>query len=314
MALGRDDYELLVRRCSAFVGVSATANVIENGTERLGLGHPPYTREQLAQRNTETYQRALDREGLRRRWHDALNAGVVKQMTDGLKAPDGVLPRGFVLANTIAALFMQALYIALTILYSFGRGLGRVRPQDFSTAAAFVFGLAAVVSLPWALLGAWRLIRHGTPERSIKQIGRAVLDCLEYEGSIDRNVGEFRVYADHNQDGTVYCWIGGGTGQEQTFFLRAMKEVLSPIGNPRYLLTGRKIWRIFREDYFAVPDVLARKKEFAEEFARRWNSRVGPVQLVFTRTAEGRRLLLRARSHSLSSTFQKHSERVSCWK
>jgi hypothetical protein len=142
-----DDYELLVRRCSAFVGVSATANVIENGTERLGLGHPPFTREQLAQKNVETYQRALDRDRLRRRWQDALNAGMVEQMTDGLRAPDEVLPRGFVLANTIAALFMQALYVALVLLYSFGRALGRVRPQDFLTAAGFVFGLAAVVSL-----------------------------------------------------------------------------------------------------------------------------------------------------------------------
>ena len=226
-----DDYELLVRRCSAFVGVSATANVIENGTERLGLGHPPFTRVQLAQKNVETYQRALDRDGLSRRWQDALNAGMVKQMTDGLRAPDEVLPRGFVLANTIAALFMQALYVALVLLYSFGRALGRIRPQDFWTAAGFVFGLAAVVSLPWALLAVWRLIRHGTPERSIKQIGGVVLESLEYEGSIDRNAGEFRVYADHNQDGTVYCWIGGGTGQEQTVFLRALREVLSPIDN-----------------------------------------------------------------------------------
>ena len=309
-----DDYDLLVRRCSAFVGVSATANVIENGTERLGLGHPPFTREQLAQKNVETCQRALDRDELRRRWQDALNAGMIKQMADGLRAPDEVLPRGFVLANTIAALFMQALYVALVLLYSFGRALGRVRPQDFWTAAGFVFGLAALVSLPWALLAVWRLIRHGTPERSIKQIGLAVLDSLEYEGSIDRNAGQFRVYADHNQDGTVYCWIGGGTGQEQTVFLRTLREVLSPIDNPRYLLARRRIWRIFREDYFAVPDVLARKKEFAEEFGRRWNSRVGPVQVVFTRTPEGRKLLLRARSHSLSGTFQKRAERVSCWK
>ena len=309
-----DDYELLVRRCSAFVGISATANVIENGTERLGLGHPPYTRDQLTQLNAETCKRALDREGLRKQWQDALNSGTVKQMTDGLKAPDNVLPRGFVLANTIAALLVQAFYAALVILYSFGRALGRIRPQDFLTAIGFVFGLAAVVSLPWSLLALWRLIRHGTPERSIKQIGRAVLESLEYEGSINQHAGEFRVYADRNQDGTVYCWIGGGTGQEQTVFLRALKEVLSPIQNPRYLLARRKIWRVFREDYFPVPDALARKKEFADQFARRWNSLVGPVQLIFTRTPEGRKLLLRARNHSLSGTFQKRAERVSCWK
>ena len=38
-----DDYELLVRRCSAFVGVNAAAPKIENGTERLGFGHPPFS-------------------------------------------------------------------------------------------------------------------------------------------------------------------------------------------------------------------------------------------------------------------------------
>jgi hypothetical protein len=194
------------------------------------------------------------------------------------------------------------------------RALGRARPQDFWTVVEVVFGIAAVVSLPWALLALWRLIRHGTPERSVRQIGRAVLDVLEYQGSIDQHAGEFRVYANRNQDGSVYCWLGGGTGQEQAVFLRALREVLSPIQNPRYLLARRKIWRIFREDYFAVPDVFARKKEFAEYFAERWSSLVGSVQLIYTRTPEGRKLLLRARNHSLSGAFQKRAERVSCWK
>ena len=77
-----------------------------------------------------------------------------------------------------------------------------------------LLGIAAVVTLPWSLIALWRFIRHGTPERSIKQIGRAVLEALEYEGSIDRRAGEFRVCADRNRDGTVYCWIGGGTGKK----------------------------------------------------------------------------------------------------
>jgi len=310
-----DDYELLVRRCSAFVGVSATAAVIENGTERLGLGHPPFGRDQLAQINAQTCQRALDRKGLRQQWQDALDAGSVKQMTDGLKAPDESLPRGFVLANTIAALLIQAAYVFVAILESFGRMLGRVRTtQDLWSFAAMLLGIAAIVTLPWSLIALWRFIRHGTPERSIKQIGRAVLEALEYEGAIDQHAGDFRVYADKNGDGTVFCWIGGGTGKEQATFLRALREILSPIDNPRYLLARRKIWRIFREDYFAVPDVLARKKEFAEMFAQRWKRLVGPIQLVYTRTPEGRKLLLRSRNHSLSGAFQKRAERVSCWK
>jgi len=310
-----DDYELLVRRCSAFAGVNSVAPVIENGTERLGFGHPPFSCDQIAQINTQTCRRALDRAGLRQQWQDALDAGSIKQMTDGLKAPDASLPRGFVLTNTIAALLIQAAYIAVAILEYFGRMLGRVRTtQDFWTFATLLLGIAAIVSLPWSLIALWRLIRHGTPERSIKQIGRAVLEALEYEGSIDQQAGLFRVYADRNADGTVFCWIGGGTGKEQATFLRALREILSPIDNPRYLLARRKIWKVFREDYFAVPDVLARKKEVAEMFTQRWKRLVGPVELVYTRTPEGRKLLLRARNHSLSGAFQKRAERVSSWK
>lgn len=310
-----DDYELLVRRCSAFAGVNSAAPVIENGTERLGFGHPPFSCDQIAQINTQTCRRALDRAGLRQQWQDALDAGSIKQMTDGLKAPDASLPRGFVLTNTIAALLIQAAYMAVAILEYFGRILGRVRTtQDFWTFATLLLGIAAIVSLPWSLIALWRLIRHGTPERSIKQIGRAVLEALEYEGSIDQQAGVFRVYADRNGDGTVFCWIGGGTGKEQATFLRALREILSPIDNPRYLLARRKIWKVFREDYFAVPDVLARKKEVAEMFTQRWKRLVGPVELVYTRTPEGRKLLLRARNHSLSGAFQKRAERVSSWK
>jgi len=310
-----DDYELLVRRCSAFVGVSANAPVIENGTERLCFGHPPFSRDELDQINAQTRKRALDREGLRKQWRDALSAGAIKQMTDGLKAPKESLPRGFILANTIAALLIQSAYIFLTLIESLGRALGRAQTtQDFLSYVLTLLGIAAAVSLPWSFLALWRFIRHGTPERSIERIGRAVLDALAYEGSIDQRAGELRVYANRNKDGTVFCWIGGGTRKEQTTFLRALRETLGPIGNPRYLLARRTIWRVFREDYFAVPDVLARKKEFAELFAQRWKRLVGPMQLVFTRTPEGRKLLLRARNHSLSGAFQKRAERVSCWK
>lgn len=103
-----DDYQLLVRRCSAFVGVNAASPIIENGTERLGFGHPPFGRDQIEQINAQTCRRALDRAGLRQQWQDALNAGSIRQMTDGLKAADEALPRGFVLANTIAALLVQS--------------------------------------------------------------------------------------------------------------------------------------------------------------------------------------------------------------
>jgi superfamily II DNA or RNA helicase len=310
-----DDYALLARRCSAFVGVNYASATIENGTERLGLGDPPYTYQQITGLNAKTTLRALDREGLRHSWDEALASGSIKQMTDGLKADEKALPRRFVLRNTIAALLFQAGMWFVIIFSELMRALGRFQ----SDRAPFVFiaviaGLSAIVSLPWAVLAVWRLIRHGTPERSMKQIGTVVLEALKYEGSISSPSSGFQVNADHNRDGSVYCWIAGGTGRDQAIFLRALREVLRPVDNPRYLLARTRFWRFFREDYFAVPDLLARKRDCAEVFSRNWRRRVGPVQLVYTRTPEGRKILLRARGHSFAAAFQNGAERASCWK
>jgi hypothetical protein len=310
-----EDYELLVRRCSAFVGVSATARKIENGTERLGFGQPPFSREQIIQINTKTCGRALNRAGLRASWQEALAAGTNKEMVDGLKAAEEALPRGFVLTNTITALLVQAWFIFLTVFFSFLRGAARFpSSEDGLARLAAVAALAAAISLPWALLALWRFVRHGTPERSIREIGRAVLESLQYEGCIDRSAAQLRIYANRNDDGSVFCWVGGASGRDQAAFLRTLREILRPIENPRYFLARKRLWRIFREDYFAVPAILGRKKEFAEFFAKRWGRLVGPVQLIYARTPEGRRMLLRARVHSLVGAFQKRSERVSCWK
>jgi hypothetical protein len=269
----------------------------------------------MAEINSHTCGRALDRAGLRQRWQEALAAGTSKGMADGLKTNEEALPGGFILTNTIASLLVQAGFIFVILFFELMRRPIGVRAiPNFLTYVEIVAAVSAAVSLPWALLAVWRFIRHGTPERSVKQIGTAVLESLEYEGCIDRRAGDFRVYSNRNDDGTVFCWVGGGSGKEQAIFLRALREVLKPIENPRYLLARRRIWRIVREDYFAVPDVLARKKEFAEVFASKWGHRVGPMQLIYTRTPEGRRLLLRARVHSLAAAFQKRSEHVSCWK
>jgi hypothetical protein len=228
-----------------------------------------------------------------------------------LKEAEEALPHGFVLRNTITSLPIQAWFIFLNLFFQFLRGAARFTgSQDALARLAAVAGLAAAISLPWAILAAWRFIRQGTAGRSIREIGRAVLESLQYEGSIAQTAAQMRVYANRNDEGTVFCWVGGSTGRDQTTFLRALREVL----RPRYFLARKRVWRAFREDYFAVPSILARKKEFAEFFAKRWGRLVEPVQLVYARTPEGRRMLLRARVHSLAGAFQKRSERVSCWK
>jgi hypothetical protein len=44
-----------------------------------------------------------------------------------------------------------------------------------------------------------------------------------------------------------------------------------------------------------------------------WARHVGPADLVYTRTPEGRRFLLKARTHSMSRSFQSRAERLKSW-
>ena len=310
-----DDYALLSRRCAAFVGVNTKSLGIENGTERLGLGMPPYQEQQIAELNAQTTRRALDRDALRKDWSDALASGRLMQMSQGLKSDAATLPRRFVLRNTIAALLIQGVMFFCTIFSSMMRIFGRFQSNDDPLLIpTIIVGLATLAGLPWVIVALWRLIRHGTPERSMEQIGYTVLDALLYDGSITAAPSDLSVNAEHMPDGSIYCWLRSSSGRDQAIFLRALREVLRPVENPRYLLAKRGFWRFFGEDYFGVPEILARKKNVAEFFASKWRRQVGSVQLVYTRTPEGRKILLRARIRSLASTFQARAERLSCWK
>jgi superfamily II DNA or RNA helicase len=45
-----------------------------------------------------------------------------------------------------------------------------------------------------------------------------------------------------------------------------------------------------------------------------WSHFMGDTKLIYTRTLEGRKKLIKARIHSLGATEQKKSERISVWK
>src|SRR5262249_52242066 len=154
---------LLVRRCSGFAGVSGNGASIENGVERLGLGKPPFTRDQIEQNNARTCTRALDRPGLRKQWADALAFGTIKEMTEGVKLPQETL-RGFLMRGTIAALLMQGVFAFIVVFESLARRTTYNNGSDTSllTHNLIAGAIAVCVSLFWIVPALWRLARHGT--------------------------------------------------------------------------------------------------------------------------------------------------------
>jgi len=180
-----EDYVSITRRFNAFVGIHATSRMIENGIDRLDLGFPPFTLERIVELNVQTSARAHDRKSLQSRWNEALVSGQIKQMTEGLKAAAITLPRRFVLRHTIAALLVGSGSLFITLFSVLARVAGRIHiNQDPLTLLAVIAGISAAVSLPSAFSAFWRLVRHGSPEGSMKQIATVVLESLKFEALV----------------------------------------------------------------------------------------------------------------------------------
>ena len=110
----------------------------------------------------------------------------------------------------------------------------------------------------------------------------------------------------------VYCSIDGGTRTERLHFLRAVEEVLSPIENPRYILSyPHRRWFSITTNYCAIPKGIGRRKDSVERYLQYWRRFVGPADVVYTREFEGRMLLLKINAQNLND--RKWAERLTRW-
>ncbi|HEY0650335.1 DEAD/DEAH box helicase family protein [Phenylobacterium sp.] len=306
---GLSDGALLARRFRAFEGISSgDSTLIESGIGRLGLS----LTEDMAAANRRTLAAAADRPGIARRWSASLGAGGPRARVRETAAPN-YAPRGLAWADTLRAVVWSAGSAAAFAVADELRGWESL--DDLGAFGMAAAGVAALASLP-GLAKAFRLMwRNGSVEGSLEQVGWAVLQGLFHAGAVSetevRN-GRFEVRS--SIDGRKDIVLHGVSRSTERQVMQAVAEVLGPVQNPRYLLARRSRlgWRT-RTDYHAVPAALGAKKEWAERFSRLWNTRVGSSDLVYARTPEGRRVLLRARAKSLAAGFQRSVDRRSAW-
>ncbi len=312
------DLDLMKRRFEAFSGVSLAFPIISSGMDRLGLGSPPYTRDRVEEINGTMHAYAQDRARLRERWLTALERAREAAMVETLATGTVLLPRRFVLVNTILALLWQAWCTGgFYFLYSLQAVEDRFVGLGARSAVILLLilcALAALLALPWCLKALWLFLWHAPVASSVKQIAKAVLGTLVAADAIETRPAHIKVVTRREGAGAVSCTLKGVTTRERSVFLEALQEILGPIENPRYLLARKTpLLRWFRKDYHGVPRLLGRKKELAETFRDLWSKYVGPTELIYTRSEKGRRRLLHARGHSLAQAFTRYTERLRTW-
>ncbi|MFC4402929.1 DEAD/DEAH box helicase family protein [Gracilibacillus xinjiangensis] len=311
---GGYDYESLTRRFQSLTGVDAELPVIQSGIDRLRIAKPPFKQEVINETNDTMSERAVDRGRLFEKWQDAVHKGEKKREEIEISAKQ--LPPIFVFRNTLKSLVIICLAIFLNILYAIGE-YGYYYESIDEIRAALIWGLlfGVTISSPFW----WRALRififNSSIESRMKQVSEAIYQTLFEIGLLQTSLKENKIIINKGGEGSLYGYLEQGSTQEQKVFLQAVQQLLDPIDNPRYLLhrqSGKHLW--VRHDYHVIPEEIGRKKEYIEIFMKKWNKRVGKADAIFTRTPEGRKLLLKARMRAMSGKFVKRSERRSVWK
>lgn len=313
-----NDLETLSRRFKTFVGLSNREEIIESGLERLDLPPPPYTQTHIDGASRKMLTMAAQRGQLKKRWEQAIYKEERQRMVEEVRVEEKALSRTFLWMNTIRAVLYQALLsgvIVFSQLVGTLEGMYRAPVRVILIILAVAAAIGILVALPGTVRAVYLLLRNGTVESNMKNVGEALLHTYSTMSLINTKSKPVTVQTERDPNGYAYCWLEGATTYEQTLFLDSLQELLGPIENPRYLLIRKsKLGLLKSKDYHAVPQWIGRHKDHASVFAEQWNKRLGEAELVFTRNLEGRRLLLNARMNSLSASFISKAERLTAWR
>ncbi len=310
---GLKDLAQLRRRFETFVGLAESKARIEAGLDRLAL---PSVVEGPERWNRLAEERLRGAPEWGRRWREAIDAGQEGRVLPQVETSSLPSVRPFQFANTIRYLLYSAGSLFLTGVLWRLRGAGFV---ESSEGLLWLLLAAALTGFVWALpklLRALRVaLRHVPVEGTLREIALTIRDALHQTDLIQTSRQRLIVEAEPLGSGQWAVSMKGGTFYESSLFADCLAEVLGPIENPRYIVTrrGLGLWTS-KLDYHAVPAVLGTRKDRATTLAGIWNRRVAPAELIYTRSREGRRELLRARARALSGQFTDPVRRRDRWR
>jgi hypothetical protein len=321
---GGTDMDMLRRRFKAFVGVSFDEDVsIENGIGRFRLPERILTNRDIQYLNKEMLEVSSRRDKLRVKWIEALKNGV--SMVEEIKIPfpegDYRRTKSLYYRNTIKYLsgFLGAGLAAYftEALKGFGKLARNIRSLDDIYAALLIITGVGVILFGGLTYKTFRLyIKYRDISKDTHKIGIALLKTLVKIGVISTEYGKLKVVTTIDELGAIYCRLEGGTTYEESVFIKSLQEIINAVKNPRYIIIRKSLFAFYftKKDFHSVPDVIGMNKQNSLYFESQWRKNVGRCKMVYTRTIEGRKFLLRARMSSLAAQFQDKTERINKWR
>jgi len=306
--IGSKDLDMLKKRFKTFVGVSNNAeSTIENNFERLHLGIREGKKD-LSLINLQTFAFARDRENLSRRWKTALDKGNI--LIEEMQVPESVMYRNEemkltylkkMLGNFSGIMVSTGITFLHEVVSEIIKSYDDIHSIDGFFKVSMVAGIIGILTCGTKFLRACRqYFKYKKLSKYLKLMGNTVLESLIHEKIIKTPVRELSVVTSDDVYKNSVCHLEGGSRYEKSVFIRTLQELISPIDNPRYLIQQQEK-SLFgkRSIYFPVPEIMGKNKAGAAFFRKIWSENFAHSDLIFTRTPEGRKILLPLRFRSL---------------
>jgi len=169
-------------------------------------------------------------------------------------------------------------------------------PAAIHDAASLLLALGMITIGGSALTNAVkRAFRFMTPYRAVRTLAGCLLLALREADFVHTEDSRFLV---RRRAGTIECELEGGTSDERVLFAVSLREFLSPIEDPQYVLIKRAYGKrrgagAYIHSY-ACPAALGESLN-AGLLARRLSDAMGGMEAVNTRRPEGNEVLRRCR-------------------
>jgi hypothetical protein len=149
-------------------------------------------------------------------------------------------------------------------------------------------------------------VTHSSPKKNMTFIAKALLNTLQYCGLISDRA-TLNVLGD---EVIIGISLKEANRYEQNLFNEAINEMFSPIDNPRYLLILEKKGHLKYQHSYSCPSILGKKKAMVDLFATNLIGKVGTFKVVYTRSDEGRNLILKCRKRSVLNENDRMTQRA----
>lgn len=293
------DYDTVVRRFDCFVGPDYNTGEIESGIERITAIKPPYTKEGIDKINAAMFFKAKDRAGLKNCWDKAINVSAKTNAV--VEVPDNRRVPVFTYRNILGLIVGgAAIGGAVSGTSAF---VGAAGGKVDGVLAFLIAATISLISIFFMEKIVNVIIRNVTPKKSVESMSKAILNALKDLGAVSENARLVVSSDKFNLEITVE--IKNASIHEQNVFNEAIKELLSPIENPRYVIIKKNIFGGY--DYrnsFACPSVIAKNDRCVEKLSERFNA-IGNVEVVYAYNDVGKKLSYKCRKKSYITKNEK---------